>query len=422
MNVLIVDDQEDVLNSLKMTFPWEEMHIGQVFSALSAKEARVMMNCAVIDILITDIEMPEENGISLFNWVKEHYPLVEGIFLTAHADFSYALDALSAGAVSYILQPINPEELKKAIRKAEKRIRERHLSTRYESTWKTLNNQRDTILDGMMRKFNLHNYEEVNTSFKAFSEMYREEYIKPVFLPILMELSLKGEKNENHRQPTEHMMREMLEGVVTEDGAIAAVSSITNGRCLALVIGDEEWMTEAVYERRLSQFKRLAESNLDMKLSIYASKCTVPEDLSSLIKKLGQTADQNSKKVSGIFFEENTDVPAEKEQDDMALIQQYIRDNISRRITREELSDLVHLSPEYLSRLFHTETGRTLQDFIISEKLEYAKELLEKTRFSVSVISSKIGYDNFSHFSRSFKSYTGLSPQDYRKSINEPDK
>ena len=71
----------------------------------------------------------------------------------------------------------------------------------------------------------------------------------------------------------------------------------------------------------------------------------------------------------------------------MTVIQQYIRDHISQRITREELSDLVHLSPEYLSRLFHTETGRTLQDFIISEKLEYAKELLVKTRFSISVIS-----------------------------------
>ncbi len=47
-------------------------------------------------------------------------------------------------------------------------------------------------------------------------------------------------------------------------------------------------------------------------------------------------------------------------------------------------------------------------------RMETAKTTLTKTKLPVSIVASKVGYDNFSHFSRAFKKYTGMTPQDYR--------
>lgn len=99
----------------------------------------------------------------------------------------------------------------------------------------------------------------------------------------------------------------------------------------------------------------------------------------------------------------------------MERIEAYIRKNIQKNITRKELADAVYLNPEYLSRLFKKEKGCTLSEYITTEKMFLAKSLLETTNFSVSMIASKVGYGNFSHFAQCFKKEFGVSPSDIRQ-------
>jgi two-component system response regulator YesN len=54
--------------------------------------------------------MPEENGLSLFRWTMEKHPEVVGVFLTSHAEFEYAREAIRLGGFDYILQPARMEE------------------------------------------------------------------------------------------------------------------------------------------------------------------------------------------------------------------------------------------------------------------------------------------------------------------------
>lgn len=93
----------------------------------------------------------------------------------------------------------------------------------------------------------------------------------------------------------------------------------------------------------------------------------------------------------------------------------YVSDNISKNVTRSEVAAHVFLNEEYFSRLFKKETGYVFKDYVTMEKLEFAKQLLENTRFSISIVGSKAGYDNFSYFSKVFKKYEGVSPQEYRQ-------
>ena len=87
MNLLIVDDQKAIVESLRSGIGWPDLGFDRVFTACSAREARLVMRNFDIDILLTDIEMPEEDGLELFRWAKDNYPDMVGVFLTSHADF-----------------------------------------------------------------------------------------------------------------------------------------------------------------------------------------------------------------------------------------------------------------------------------------------------------------------------------------------
>lgn len=102
-------------------------------------------------------------------------------------------------------------------------------------------------------------------------------------------------------------------------------------------------------------------------------------------------------------------------QSHMDEILNYIHKNIQKNITRKDVADAVYLNPEYLSRLFRKEKGMKLSDYILQEKMNIAKLMLETTNFSVSIIASKVGYSNFSHFAQSFKRLFGVSPSEIKK-------
>ena len=73
------------------------------------------------------------------------------------------------------------------------------------------------------------------------------------------------------------------------------------------------------------------------------------------------------------------------------------------------------MNPEYLTKLFKKNTGFTLKEYIVNEKMESAKILLSTTTLPVTLISGHVGYGNYSNFTRSFKQLVGCTPMEYRK-------
>lgn len=97
MNVLAVDDQINVLNGLMVGVQWKKLGIDQVYKAGNAAEAKRILRACTVDILMSDIEMPGESGLQLLEWVRNEQMDIACIFLTAHADFTYAKTANEVG-------------------------------------------------------------------------------------------------------------------------------------------------------------------------------------------------------------------------------------------------------------------------------------------------------------------------------------
>ncbi len=76
MNLLLVDDQISVLDGLKSSIPFSRYGIRKIFTATNADDARAVIQSHPVDLMLSDIEMPGENGLSLNKWVKEHYPAI----------------------------------------------------------------------------------------------------------------------------------------------------------------------------------------------------------------------------------------------------------------------------------------------------------------------------------------------------------
>ncbi len=96
-------------------------------------------------------------------------------------------------------------------------------------------------------------------------------------------------------------------------------------------------------------------------------------------------------------------------------VKQYINKNYQKNISREEISESVFLTPEYMARIFKAEEKISLNQYINQVRIERAKELLLEPDIRVSEVALQVGFDSFSYFSTVFKNYTGVSPREYQE-------
>ena len=85
-------------------------------------------------------------------------------------------------------------------------------------------------------------------------------------------------------------------------------------------------------------------------------------------------------------------------------------------VSLKSIAEHVHLSPSYVSRVFHRETGETVTAYLNRVRVSEAKRLLRITNMRVSEVCYEVGYQSLSHFTRMFKRVTGLSPRAFRAS------
>ncbi|WP_434751781.1 response regulator transcription factor [Paenibacillus amylolyticus] len=111
IDILLVDDETYVTESLELTIPWGELGVSTVLRAASGKEALEIIEENAVDIVVTDIRMPGMTGLELIAEVNLRWPHVRCILLTGHSDFEYAKKAIQLQASDYILKPVNDDEL-----------------------------------------------------------------------------------------------------------------------------------------------------------------------------------------------------------------------------------------------------------------------------------------------------------------------
>lgn len=120
--ILVVDDELNMRLVLSAMLKKEGFEVATASDGLNALEILKEEDCAVV---ITDLKMPNLDGMELLSRVVKHYPSTPVIIITAHGTIATAVDALKRGAFDYITKPFEQEELKNVIHKA---IKTHHLN------------------------------------------------------------------------------------------------------------------------------------------------------------------------------------------------------------------------------------------------------------------------------------------------------
>ena len=98
--VLLVDDEPFIVDTLSDLLESQEELEVDVCRAYSSAQALGWLRRAAVDILVSDIEMPGVSGLELAETVRREWPRCKVLFLTAHAQFSYAYRAIQSNVVS----------------------------------------------------------------------------------------------------------------------------------------------------------------------------------------------------------------------------------------------------------------------------------------------------------------------------------
>ena len=103
--------------------------------------------------------------------------------------------------------------------------------------------------------------------------------------------------------------------------------------------------------------------------------------------------------------------------DPIEFAKKYISENLTEKISLDDVADKLGLNSAYFSHLFKKETGTSFVEYRMQLRMEKAMKLIDSSNMKITEIANSLGYEDLSHFTKTFKKYTGLSPSKYISSL-----
>ncbi len=106
-----------------------------------------------------------------------------------------------------------------------------------------------------------------------------------------------------------------------------------------------------------------------------------------------------------------------KEHPLVLQIKRFINENLSKKITLQQIGEQTYFSPLYCETVFKHKTGTSIIQYVIKRRVEEAQKLLFDGQMSLRLIAEKVGFEDYNYFARVFKKTTGSTPREYKNSF-----
>ncbi len=208
--VLLVDDEDIIREGIVSMVPWERLNIQLAGCCSNAFEAMDNMVDVRPDILISDIKMPQMDGLELIERALKLYPELHAIVLSGYDDFEYARKAIKLGVKEYLLKPCDKEELIMTLERVLEVLAEKK-------------NKSDELMDERSKKIKELKERFMMLGANEEGVMQLENKIKSMLLPkqyegVIVEslFSLVVERSKN--SPDMWCQMEMIQNLYSENG------------------------------------------------------------------------------------------------------------------------------------------------------------------------------------------------------------
>ncbi|MFC4597570.1 response regulator [Cohnella hongkongensis] len=128
MKVLIVDDEKNVRDAIKLLIPWQDYEVAEVMEAQDIETAKACVGAHKPEIVFLDMMLYNQSGIEVLKWANEQSPHSKIIVVSGYNDFEYVQNTVRYGGLDYLLKPIDRRQLLDAFEKAIKEWRHEELS------------------------------------------------------------------------------------------------------------------------------------------------------------------------------------------------------------------------------------------------------------------------------------------------------
>jgi DNA-binding NtrC family response regulator len=123
IHILLVDDDPDLLQVLKAIIQRGFSDDIRIRTANDPKDALQQLDAEIVDVLVTDLEMPGISGLELLRRAKRRNAWTQVLLVTGHSSLDSVTEAMDLGASDYLLKPFTPGELKEVVDGTLSRIR-----------------------------------------------------------------------------------------------------------------------------------------------------------------------------------------------------------------------------------------------------------------------------------------------------------
>ncbi|MBS4210496.1 response regulator [Bacillus sp. FJAT-50079] len=358
VNILVVEDEKKVRDSILSFIEELGCYYNIVGSASNGYEAIKFFKSQTIHILLTDLRMPKMDGFELIRKAYERSPETKMIILSGYDDFEYARRAMRFGVKDYLLKPIEREELNKA------------------------------LVNATSSLFSIPK----NMLFFVNQEKWDMRLIR-------LEAKLLDAVEIGNVTAAEEALERLLLGFqqkVNEDRL----------RFIPFIVD-----TLTSLRKRLSSIDTV-QLYFDQEIDSLLSAFEPQNSLEEINQRVKQFIIYCVKTVNMCRQQSCPDILFNCKK---ILDEQYKLD-----LTLTMIAQMVGVTPSYLSRLFKKEVGINFVDYLQQIRINKAKDLLNIPNMKILEVSEMVGFNNAEYFSRIFKRFTGITPQNYRsQSVKE---
>lgn len=371
--VLVVDDEPSVLDGLRVMIPWSELNLHLCGESSNAQEALLKIIALRPHLIITDIRMPQKNGLELIDEVRKLDITTEFVILSGYPDFSYAREAMRNRVAYYLLKPIDTEEFISVLLKVRDKLDATFLTS---------------------YGFSQSDIEAVKTN------------------PIQ---SVQNMNNDTPKEESDGVWWKFVRDGFDEDFATAV--KLMNGHDAKKLLDElfdflksrhidpshaRVYINTCIYHILYIAFERNIKLNIELppESSREWSLDELKSNMEGIISKaINLMLEDRRKNARSCLYE----------------VKAYIEKKFDKELSVSFLADMVFLETGYLGNAFSKQFGCSISEYQHRLRIEKAVEMIKTTDMKLSHIASTVGYNNYNNFFSHFTRITHKKPTQIRK-------
>ncbi len=372
MKVLIVDDEPFITQGLTLLIDWEKEGFEIAACLENGSQALDFLEKNEVDVVLTDIRMPECSGLELMEQAKSR-ELTNAYFviMSGYDDFGYAQQAIRMGCLDYLLKPVDPDELTEIMRKIshaeEEKQAEQQRLAEIESAYLGRNMVAKLIGTYDSGRYTRITYNELMDELVQAIELDDVRKIHDLVYEFYIEVKEKNLTEETVNFNISYLLYQLIRIATEQDPEV----------------NHEEIMTF------------ISESSFERSLVWGNSECMI-SFCCEYAKYIAQLRSQSAHSV-------------------LNDVEKEIREHYAENISLRELSRKLYINNAYLGQMFKKKYGVSFKDYLTDYRINQAAKMLVSSDRKIIDIAEDVGYKDSDYFVQKFIERMGCTPSKYRR-------